>query len=81
VLQNGSQLVPSQTVRLSAPLFPASVDVPPAYTLPPATAMANTSPFPICSVDELTALQAPQFHFAMRSASAIPPASVSLPPT
>ena len=29
-VQNGSQLVPSQTARLSAPLFPAFVNTPPA---------------------------------------------------
>ena len=44
-------------------------------------AMAKTAPFVICSVDELTALQLLPFHFAMRSALAIPPASVNLPPT
>jgi hypothetical protein len=80
-MQNGSQPVPSQTARLSAPPPPAFVNVPPAKTLPPETATAKTSPFVICSVDELTAFQVLPFHVAMRSALAIPPALVNLPPT
>ena len=43
--------------------------------------MAKTSPFAICSVVELTALQLLPFQIAMRSALGIPPASVNLPPT
>src|SRR6478752_6104561 len=43
--------------------------------------MAETRPFEICDVAELTALQLLPFHFAMRSALAIPPALVNSPPT
>ena len=80
--QNGSQLVPSQTARKSASASPPAFwKVPPAYTLPPETTMSETRPLAICDVDELTAFQVLPFQVAMRSASAMPPASVNSPPT
>ena len=81
-LQNGSQVVPSQTARKSASSSPpAFVKLPPAKTLPPDTAMAETPLLSIRDVDELTAFQLLPFHVAMRSAVPMPPASVNPPPT
>jgi hypothetical protein len=43
--------------------------------------MSETSPFEICDVDELTALQLLPLQVAIRSALGMPPASVKPPPT
>jgi hypothetical protein len=80
--QNGFQLVPSHCARLSAFASPPAFwKLPPAYTLPPDTAMSSTLPPEICDVDELTAPQLLPFQVAILSALATPPASVKSPPT
>src|SRR5215207_2861509 len=81
-LQNGFQLPPSKTARLSASaLSPAFWNVPPAKILPADAVMAETRPLEICEDDELIAVQPNPFQKAMRSALGTPPASVNSPPT